>query len=69
MPIKAFLISDRNGDGYSQIVYGETRGKALAYAVHQEEFEDYTYTELRANRIKSLDSYYYGKRMLKHCQK
>ena len=59
--MKAYVISDRNGDsGYAMVVFAETRGKALAYAVNEDEWCDWGFTGLRATRAPELDSYYHG---------
>ena len=59
--MKAYVVSDKNGDsGYCTIVFGETRGKAIANAMYTDACEGYEYTEIRAIRVPSLDSYYKG---------
>lgn len=59
--MKAYGISDRNGDaGIELVIFAESRGKALAYAVNTDELCDYGYTGLRAKRIRQLDKYYRG---------
>ena len=58
--IKAYAVMDKNCDtGYSFIVYAESRGKAIRYAMEHcdDAFDDYEYTEMRAIRIKALDGY------------
>lgn len=66
MSIKAWNVSDKNGDGYNYIVYAETRGKAAQIALSHTEgaFDDYTFTELRVLREPKLDDYYSGKWVL-----
>ena len=59
--MKAYIVSDRNGDeGISSVIFAETRGKALAYAVYMDSWCDYGFTGLRAKRCKELDKYYRG---------
>lgn len=59
--MKAYIISDRNGDsGVFMVVFAETRGKALGYAVHIDEWCDWGFTGLRATRCGALDQYYRG---------
>lgn len=63
--MKAWAVTDRNGDeGVTIVVFAETRGKALSYAVQDDSFCDYGYTELRALRCKSLDAYYKGRKKM-----
>ena len=59
---KAYCVSDKNGDGNSYIVYAESRGKAIGYALRycDDAFGDYTFTEMRAIRKPKLDLYYHG---------
>ena len=61
--MKAYTASDRNGDiDYSIVVFAETAGQARAYVAQSEEFDGYSFTDIRVNRIKELDSFYKGKR-------
>lgn len=64
--MKAWSVSDKNGDGYNYIIYAETRGKAAQIALHYTDgaFDDYIFTELRVLREPSLDNHYYGKAVL-----
>ena len=67
MAMKAYSVSDKNGDtGYSYIIFAETRGKAIRYAMDHSEgtFDWYTWTEMRAIREPILDQYYHGKQQL-----
>ena len=62
--MKAYSVSDANGDmGYEYIVFAETRGKALAYALHNCDcaFDGYGWTEMRALRKPQLDRFYRGR--------
>ena len=60
--MKAYIVSDRNGDkGTCLVVFTETAGKAKAYGAHSEEFCDYGFTGIRANRCRELDRFYKGR--------
>ncbi len=60
--MKAYITSDRNGDeGMSLVVFAETAGRAKAYTVGKDEFCDYGFTGIRANRCRLLDKFYKGK--------
>lgn len=60
--MKAYSVSDRNGDeGISLVVFAETVGKAKAYAAGTDEFCDYGFTGIRANRVSALDRFYKGR--------
>lgn len=61
--MKAWVVSDKDYTTGSVIVYAETRGKAIAFCMHDEPFEYYEFTELRATRLKEFDQYYDGKAM------
>lgn len=56
--LKAYVISDVycGADG-SIIVWAETAGKAKSKALYDDLFDNYEYTELRAERIKDFDKY------------
>ena len=61
--MKAYEIYDKGGYcEYIFIVFAESRGKALSYALGTDEFPkyDFDYTELRAKRMPKLDKYYRG---------
>lgn len=66
MAMKAYNVTDNNCDGCSFIIYAESRGKAISMALHHTEgaFDDYTFTDIWAKRCPSMDSYYYGKKVL-----
>ena len=61
--MKAYEIYD-NGrySDYTVIVFAESRGKAISYAIGTDEFPkyDWEFTELRARRIPELDKAYRG---------
>lgn len=40
---------------FAIIVFAETKGKAIVYALSQDEFEDYGYTDMRAKRFPEAD--------------
>ena len=59
--MKAWKVSDNNGDYGTEIVFAETRGKARAACLHDDTFEDCEWTELRVTRFKEYDEYYDGR--------
>ena len=62
--IKAYRICDREYiEPYVMIVFAESRGKAISYALGTDEFPyyDYDFTQLRATRAKWADKHYRGK--------
>lgn len=64
--MKAWRVTDKNGDGYSYIIYAETRGKAITTAMNHTEgaFDDYEFTEIWATRAPKLDKFYSGHSVL-----
>lgn len=65
--MKAYKVRDREGySEYSMVVFAETRGKAISYALGTDEFPKYEwdYTQLKAERIPVLDKYYRGYRTM-----
>lgn len=58
--MKAWKVSDNNGDYGTQIVYAETAGKARALCFRDDNFDDVEWTELRVRRFKDYDQYYTG---------
>ena len=63
--MKAYIIHDRDYVAeYSLIVFAESRGKAISYALGTDEFPygDYDFTQLSARRAKWADKYYHGSR-------
>ena len=61
--MKAYKVCDR--EGYSPcsiIVFAETRGKAISYAIGTDEYPKYEwdYTQLKAVREPALDKHYRG---------
>lgn len=59
--MKAWTVSDNRGDYGTEIVFAETRGKAIALCFRDDVFEDCEWTELYARRFKDYDRYYDGK--------
>ena len=61
--MKAYSVSDKNCDECTYIVFAESRGKAISYALQycDDAFGDYTFTEMWARRAPRLDQYYSGK--------
>ncbi len=59
--MKAYIIHDKDYYlSYSEVVFAETRGKAIADALGLEIFEGYFFTDLRAKREPALDKHYRG---------
>lgn len=58
--MNAYVVSDIYGNCGTEIVFAETRGKAVALCYRDEVFEDYEWTELHARRFKAYDKYYNG---------
>ena len=58
--MKAWTVSDRNGDCGTEIVFAETRGKAMALCLHDDLFGDCEFVELNARRFKEYDKFYNG---------
>lgn len=60
--MKAYIAYDMNRDaGVSIVVFAENAGKAKAYAASHEDFDIYSFTEMRVRRCKELDSYWNGR--------
>ena len=58
--MKAWTVSDIYGESGTEIVFAETRGKALALCFQDENFEEYEWTQLHARRFKEYDKYFDG---------
>ena len=58
--MKAWCVSDNNAEYGTEIVYAETRGKAISLCVYDNTFEDRGFTDLNARRFPSYDKYYKG---------
>lgn len=57
--MKAWTVSDNDGEYGEVIVFAETSGKARAYALaHMENFDDCGWTDLRVKRFPEYDEYY-----------
>lgn len=59
--MKAYTVSDNNGEYGAIIVFADTPGKARQIAMHDDTFEECEWTELRVRRFKEYDQYYEGK--------
>lgn len=57
--MKAYSITDKDCT-YTAVIFAETRGKAVSYALCIEPFEYCRFTELYATRRPELDSSYRG---------
>lgn len=56
--MKAYIIT--GDDGYSIVVFAESRGKAASIAKSDEYFCDYDFTEIKPRREHNLDKYCRG---------
>ena len=59
--MKAYTVTDKREYMYSTVVFAETRGKAIALAMHTDACEDCEFTDILARRIPALDKYYRGR--------
>ena len=60
--MKAWTVTDNNGDYGTSIVFAETRGKARSYALQWiDTFEDCKWTDLKVKRFPEYDQYYDGR--------
>lgn len=59
--MKAWEVSDKwNYEGYSTVVFAETRSKAKTLALAMDACEDAQYIDIEARRMPDLDSEYRG---------
>lgn len=61
--MKAYAVFDKDGyPPYSEVVFAETRAKAIYTALHDTDFslEGCDYTDMRARRRPVFDKYYRG---------
>lgn len=58
--MKAWTVSDNNGEYGTKIVFAETRGRAISLCLHDDTFDDCEFTDLYARRFKDYDQYYNG---------
>ena len=58
--MKAYKAEDIYGDGYSTVVFAETRGKAHSAAMDTDCCQDSEWNHVRVNRVPSLDAEYRG---------
>ena len=59
--MKAWIVRDNNGDCGCTVIFAETRGKAIGYALGWcQQFEGLEWTEMNARRFKKFDTYYKG---------
>lgn len=68
--MKAYSVSDAYGNvGIAYVIFAETRGKAIRYALDHcdGEFDWYEWTEMRALREPALDQFYRGMPMMDWC--
>lgn len=60
MPMKAWVVKPRS-EGYSTIVFAETRGKAKAIAMQTFVCDGCEFTKIACYRLKKADKYYRGR--------
>ena len=58
MSIKAYRVD--TDDGYSKVIFAESRGKAKAIAMHSDFFEDMNFLEIKPYRVRQFDKCYRG---------
>lgn len=56
--MKAWIVRDIECNECPEIVFAETRGKAIAAVIGVDQFDDYRFTELFARRAPEIDKYY-----------
>lgn len=60
--MKAWMVDDNNAEYGTSIVFAETRGKAISYALMWiDTFEDCSWTDMRAKRFPEYDQFYDGR--------
>lgn len=60
--MKAWKVYDNYDECGTAIVFAETRGKAISYALMWiDTFEDYSWTDIRAKRFPEYDQFYDGR--------
>ena len=58
MLIKAYRVD--TDDGYSKVIFAESRGKAKVIAMHSDFFEDMNFLEIKPYRVLQFDKCYRG---------
>ena len=58
--MKAWIVTDRNYTYGCEIVFADTRGKAISLCLYDDTFGDCDFTELCARRFPKYDQYYEG---------
>ena len=53
--MKAWIASDKNCDCGSEIIFADTRGKAISKALGRDIFAYLEFTDIRIHRLKELD--------------
>lgn len=53
--MKGWIVSDKNGDYGCDIVFADTRGKAIVKALGCDSFEDLKFTDIRVRRCPEID--------------
>ena len=66
--MKAWYVTDKNGStDIAYVVFAETRGKAVHIAMRHDDFDWYTWNDMRATRMQKMDQYYCGKQEMDWC--
>ena len=53
--MKCWVANDKNCDYGSEIIFADTRGKAISEALRRDNFEDLELTDIRVKRLPILD--------------
>lgn len=53
--MKGWIANDKNCDCGSEIIFADTRGKAIAKALGRDNLEDLDFTDIRVHRLPEID--------------
>lgn len=53
--MKCWIANDKNCDYGNEIIFADTRGKAISEALSRDNFEDLEWTDIRIHRLSELD--------------
>lgn len=53
--MKGWIANDKNGNEGSEIIFAETRSKAIQEALTRDNFEDLEWTDIRVRRLPEID--------------
>lgn len=62
--MKAYAVTNRLTNEYTEIVFAESSGKAKAFAMCLDGFEDDEFTEISARRKPELDQFFKGRSVM-----